>query len=530
MAWWRRLLGIGKAVPAGMSSGPAVVLSEDFLDALAKRDYRSISGTLLGMAKTLADERAPQAILSAARDRNWPEGELEKLEIVIDHYGGRNSEALAKSRKRLAERGFDADLYVTVAFALYQTNQFEEARSYLNDTMGHEDLLRARGDYWFARALICLSANDLAGAKDAADHGCQLIPDEMGMLENAAAIYLEYGDMERFDAIRARLRAFPVEPGYSYAIGSLALGDYEDGFRRLEARYDLNEAHRYMNKALFAKPRWRGEDLAGKSLLLSAEQGLGDTIQMSRYFPRLLELPARQVVVETQRETLSLLQHSFPGIDFRPRKYGELPDTQFDTWTGSMSLPFVFGSRRDTIPCREGYLTVPPENAEYWMDRVSRASSGRRPRIGISWSGQPTHRSDRRRSVPFALMAERMQATDADFFALQTNTPAYPPSNLWCFAEELLTLADTAALIEQMDLIITIDSCPVHLAGAIAKETWLLLPKGYEWRWGLEGEGNSWYDSVRVLRQERQGDWASLLDDVFHRRVPDWRRQVERWQ
>lgn len=506
-----------------------MTLPQDLLDALSGRDYEAISGILLAKGGTLEKE-LPQAILAAARGSGWAEAELEKLDIVIDHYGGKAADALMKSRKYLAERGFDPDIYITAALALHRAGQFEAAMTFLMDPMGHEELLHSRGDYWFSRALICLSVNDLPGAKDAADHGCRLLPGNMGMLENAAAIYLEFGDTQQFEAVRAQLRASPVEPGYAYAIGSLAIGDYEDGLKRMEARYDVYDVHLYMNKALLERPRWRGEDLSGKVLLISAEQGLGDTIQMARYIPGLSALPAKHVVVEVQRETVGLLEHNFPDVDFSPRSYGKVPDFPFDIWTGSMSLPYLFGSRRDALPGREGYLTVPPESRAYWSERVSRATSGRRPRIGISWSGQPSHKSDRRRSVQFALMAERMQEANADFFALQTNTPPYPPSNLWCFAEELLTLADTAALIEQMDLVITIDSCPVHLAGAIAKEAWLLLPKRYEWRWGLEGEGNSWYDSVRVLRQERHGDWASLLDDVFHRRLPEWHRQAERWQ
>ena len=113
----------------------------------------------------------------------------------------------------------------------------------------------------------------------------------------------------------------------------------------------------------------------------------------------------------------------------------------------------------------------------------------------------------------------QVRPINATFFALQTVVPDVMPVNVINVTEEMITLADTAALIEQMDLIITVDTSVVHIAGALAKETWLMLPKRYEWRWGLEGEDNDWYDTVKVIRQPKSGDWASVLDEVFNKRL-----------
>jgi hypothetical protein len=184
-----------------------------------------------------------------------------------------------------------------------------------------------------------------------------------------------------------------------------------------------------------------------------------------------------------------------------------------------MSLPYIFGVKVDNVPLKKGYLHAPPENTLYWQERV-RMIKGKRPLIGLAWSGQPWHRADRRRSIAFDEMMRAIKNIEADFFALQTQVPRIHPANLHNVSEELVTLADTAALIDEMDLIITVDTAPVHLAGALGKETWLLLPFRYEWRWGIEGEENPWYDSVKVLRQAQSGDWASLLDDVFNRQLP----------
>lgn len=137
----------------------------------------------------------------------------------------------------------------------------------------------------------------------------------------------------------------------------------------------------------------------------------------------------------------------------------------------------------------------------------------------MTWSGSPAHRADRRRSIPFARIVEAIRNIKADFFALQTKLPEIRPANLIDVSDEMVIFSDTAALIEQLDLVITIDTSVVHVAGAIGKETWLLLPYRYEWRWGLEGEKNNWYDSVSVLRQTRGGDWNGLLDEVFQHRL-----------
>jgi hypothetical protein len=201
------------------------------------------------------------------------------------------------------------------------------------------------------------------------------------------------------------------------------------------------------------------------------------------------------------------------------REFGQVPAVEFDCWVGVMSLPHLLGATAENIPGRGGYLKVPVDSVRYWRERVVQLARGGRPRIGLAWSGNPTHRGDRRRSIPYAVMMEAIRGVEADFFALQTHVPEDRPENLIDVSEEMVTLADTAALIGEMDLVITVDTSVVHVAGAIGKEAWLLLPYRYEWRWGLEGEGNRWYDSVSVLRQTTHGDWRGLLYSVFRDRL-----------
>ena len=203
------------------------------------------------------------------------------------------------------------------------------------------------------------------------------------------------------------------------------------------------------------------------------------------------------------------------------RRWEQAPQLGFDLWTGMMSLPFLLKVWGKDQPGRSGYLRVPPENAPYWKERVVRLSPTKKLKIGLAWSGQPNHRADRRRSIPFELMMRHVRGLPANFFALQTHVPQILPANVINVSDEMITLADTAALIEQMDMVITVDTSVVHIAGALGKATWLLLPKRYEWRWGLEGDENDWYDSVKVIRQTEHANWAAVLQDVFEHRLPE---------
>jgi tetratricopeptide (TPR) repeat protein len=500
-------------------------LPDDLLAALRSRRYDLITPAVRAWRTAQAQGPKPDTLLDAARAFGWGGRELDKLEVLAEYYFGDVNRAFERARPYTMGDQFDPDLYVICAVALFQNGQFDDAHRFLRQADAHAALVHDHADYWMMRALICWAANDMIALPAAVDRMCALSPDDPTALENASAMYLELGDMQAFHRTRARMAEDGLRPGYAYSLNTLALGDYAQGFRQMEARYEMEEARRYLNPALLSLSRWRAEPLAGRTLLVSAEQGLGDTIQMARYLPGLIGLGMGRVVMETQPETLTLLQYNFPDLPMAASEFGKLPPLDFDLWIGTMSLPQLFGTTTENVPGVSGYLGVPPDNAVYWRKRVSEISDGNRLRIGLAWSGLPAHRADRRRSVPIPVMMDAISGIDAVFFALQTQVAAEHPANLIEVFEELVTLADTAALIAEMDLVITVDTSVVHVAGAIGKETWLLLPYRYEWRWGLEGEDNHWYDSVRVLRQRSHGDWAGLLDDVFCRRLPMRRRQ-----
>lgn len=486
--------------------------------ALAEHDFASILPRL--RAWCMLAERDLGVLEETARHNGFSAIDLNKIGIMFAYYSGDVQSAFDRGQIHLQSHGFDQDLHLMSLASLYQGSQFEVAHAYLQRLGAAELAQMLRADYWHLVAAICWANNDMARLEQAIDRALELAADDGALLETALGMYIELGAQEKVLSVRARLAQSANAGGFTHSLSLLALGEKEEGLRLMEGRYDVDEVHLYINPGLRPHPRWKGEPLAGKRLLVSTEQGLGDTIQMARFLNVLQSLGPEKIVMEAQLETLPLLQYNFPEIPVVASRWGQSPPLEFDLWIGMMSLPFLLKAWQSKAPGKNGYLRAPPENSGYWNERIGRTVAGKRPNVGLAWSGQPRHRSDRRRSIPFELMMGAVRNVPASFFALQTHVPQILPANVMNVSEELITLADTAALIEQMDLVITVDTSIVHIAGALGKETWLLLPKRYEWRWGLEGEKNDWYDSVKVIRQTEHGNWNAVLQDVFENRLP----------
>lgn len=511
-----RLFG-GKSI-----SGGGVRLDTEVLSDLEQKNTGRLQAWLQQCMQDRPETVDLTQLLEEARRAGWSAAEVDKLETFALYYRGDIAEAFRHASKYAGVQDFDGDLFIIAAFSLYHLGQFEDAYRVLSSLGERECLMNGRSDFAIAAASICWAANRATEAENHIVKAWELAPDDPIVALNAYSIHFELGNMAAFDEVREAFQEGRYDldrAGFALAVIDLAQDRYEDGFRLLESRYKMLEAHRYLNRGLFGRPRWQGETLRGKTLLVSAEQGLGDTVQLARFLP-MVEALGAHVVVEVQAEAVTLLQFNFPHIEIFVREYAKAPPISFDLWVGMMSLPHLLGITAKDVPGKAGYLRVPPEAADYWRVRVTELARGRRPRIGLAWSGQPAHRADRRRSIPFARIANAIRGIDAVFFALQTHVPSVYPANLIDVSEEMVTLADTAALIAEMDLVITVDTSVVHLAGAIFKETWLLLPYRYEWRWSLEGELNNWYESVKVLRQPKTGDWESVLNSAFHHRLP----------
>lgn len=298
-----------------------------------------------------------------------------------------------------------------------------------------------------------------------------------------------------------------VEAAWSRALLQLATADYDAGWRGFELRWKRPELMAYASGP--GAPLWLGEaPIAGRTLLLRAEQGLGDSIQMLRYVPRLAALGAR--VLLAVQPPLEALAAAIPDVAALVRAGDPAPP--HDHQTPLMSLPLAMHTRFDTIPWDGPYLAAPAGKAAAWAARLG---ARKRLRAGLAWSGNPRHLNDRNRSLALAALGPLL-AQDADFVSLQKD---YAPADRAGLAEfgvadhaaALHDLGDTAALIAQMDLVIAVDTSVAHLAGAMGKPVWLLLPFAGDFRWGVEGETTPWYPSARLFRQAAPGAWTDTV-------------------
>lgn len=304
---------------------------------------------------------------------------------------------------------------------------------------------------------------------------------------------------------------------WNLGIAGLLTGDYCRGWERYERRFDVKGAPA---RRPFATPLWRGESLAGKSLLLHAEQGLGDTLQFIRY-ASLFQAQGAQVLVECQPALLPLLIGSkgvSEWIAAPKREPGamtvapvdHLPETDYQL--PMMSASWRASTTLDSIPAPEGYLRAPGEASKRWRKWLG--TKGRALRVGICWAGNPNHKNDRNRSIPPELLAELDTASDVEWVNLQKGHPIAPSLAVRNAARELRDFSDTAGLIENLDLVISVDTSVAHLAGALGKPVWVLLPFAPDWRWLLDRSDSPWYAGARLFRQPEAGRWRPVLQRV----------------
>ena len=335
---------------------------------------------------------------------------------------------------------------------------------------------------------------------------------------------LDLGDVD--EALRAHEKAVEIDPEcpgalYNLAMTRLRVGDFEQGWPGYEARWDFREVHRLPRT--FSQPRWRGEALHGKKILLHAEQGLGDSIQFGRYVS-MVTARGGEVLLQVQSGVNRLMgslavvktgQATVVPLGVKP------PD--FDLECPLMSLPAVFGTTVETVPWPGAYLGAEPEfvHAKRMLFphlRLEEDPEIRPLRVGLAWAGNPGYKADRYRSTNLKTLLPLLRTHGITWISLQKGDPAAQLEEMagkvfiWDGCSQDRDLSDTAALIATLDLVITTDTCIAHLAGAMAKPTWILLPHLADWRWMRKIETTPWYPTVRLLRQEVQGEWSSVVN------------------
>jgi tetratricopeptide (TPR) repeat protein len=298
---------------------------------------------------------------------------------------------------------------------------------------------------------------------------------------------------------------------WNEAILRLRLGDFAGGWKKYEWRWKRDGGAKKLRN--FTQPLWLGQDsVAGNTVLLHHEQGLGDTIQFARYATLLAQRDAR-VLLEVQPPLKSLLSHIGGGVQVIGR--GEdIP--RFDLHCPLLSLPLACRTDLGTIPTDVPYLAAPDASIERWKARLPQGKQ----RVGLVWSGNATHKDDHNRSIALARLAPLFDTPDIAFVSLQKElrdsdaaTLAADP-RLTDLGSQFEDFSDTAAVIAQLDLVIAVDTAVAHLAGALGKPVWILLPFCPDWRWLLDRSDSPWYPTARLFRQPRVNDWDSVIAQV----------------
>lgn len=333
-------------------------------------------------------------------------------------------------------------------------------------------------------------------------------PDSYNLLANAA---MERGEYQRAEELYCE--ALKREPTNRNANWNLALiwllhGDFARGWPQFEWRKRLQSV--VIDRHDYGPNEWRGEDVTGKTVLLHAEQGIGDALQFVRYAKVIKDHGAAQVIVEAPHPVLSLVAMA-RGVDNVVARGAILPP--YDLHASMMSLPWLFGTTLDTVPADIPYLSSEPRPV---ATRITRDGCS----VGFVWAGNPEHARDRLRSAPLEEFLKLPRTAPITLYSLQKGVAAEAElqalgaETVINLAPDLKDFRDTAAAIMALDLVITVDTSVAHLSGALGKPTWLLLPHVPDFRWMLERTDSPWYPSMKLFRQPSPGDWSSVFSAV----------------
>lgn len=317
-------------------------------------------------------------------------------------------------------------------------------------------------------------------------------------------------------------KAVELSKGRSQALLALATLYLLQG--RYKVAWELYDTFRLskIKKRLGDVRLWQGEDLTGRRILLFYEQGFGDTLQFVRYVNKVSDLAA-QVVLWVQPPLKKLFSYSFPSILIYDGD--NLPMEQYDFTLPLMSLPKIFHTTEADIPGEVPYLRISEALAQKWRRKTLAASAGLL-KVGLVWAGNPQHANDRNRSMPFELFKEILTVPGIAWFSLQAGKRVKDLQGIaevMDYSAELTDFYQTAGLVKNLDLIISVDTAVAHLAGALGKETFILQPYYPDWRWQLDRTDSPWYPTVQLIRQEARGAWPGVIRKV----IEELRRKIQ---
>lgn len=431
---------------------------------------------------------------------------------------GRLAEATENYRQAIRLKGDYAAAHVNLAMTFKELGRVAEA------VENYTQAIRLKPDYAEAHNNLGIALKELGRLGEAVESHAEAIrlrPDYAEAHSNMGIALHACGEHDK--ALESCERAIQLNPEYAQAHWNRSLillvkGRLKEGWDEYRWRRKTNlAASAYAHK--FDKPLWEGRPFVGKRLLVHYEQGLGDNLQFVRYLPTVKRLGGT-VIFETPKSMYGLLE-SFDGIDeLVEASPAAPPDVEFDFYTSLMDLPGICGTTLETIPAEVPYIHSDAAKVRRWRERF--VTDGFK--VGLVWGGRPTGRNEvlslQHRSCALEQFAPLAAVPGVTLYGLQKGPPAaqvgqlgrrIPITNL---GEQFEDFTDTAAAIENLDLVISIDTSVAHLAGAMGKPVWVLLKTDADWRWLLERTDNPWYPTMRLFRQSRAGDWAAVLNRV----------------
>lgn len=429
---------------------------------------------------------------------------------------GDNNQAVKAFRNALALKPDLSEALIYLGIALINKGDFAEAQTFYTQIhAANQNNPRIVNDY----GMLLYYQGKFKNSIHMFERALSLKPDYVDALSNIGVALRSFGQLKKAISILEQVIAMKKhehEADYHKNLGMtlLADGQLKRGWREFEWRLKLPQmAHLQQG---MTKPRWNGEVIKDAILLIRAEQGLGDTLQFCRYASRVAALGLR-VIMEVQ-PGLPRLIRSLKGIEQVITVGDDLPDHDF--YCPMMSLPKIFDTSIKTIPANIPYLSVTDEILAYWQKRLPDDSS-RLLKVGMVWAGNPRLHStalaaaDRRRSISPELLVSLKDIDGIQFYSLQKEGPPPPKDlNMITLIDDCHDFADTAALAANLDLIISVDTSVVHLAGALGKPVWVLNRFDSCWRWMYNRDDSPWYPTLRLFRQTTPGDWKNVVSRI----------------
>jgi tetratricopeptide (TPR) repeat protein len=458
--------------------------------------------------------RADEAVVACRRALQLAPGYAAAYNNLGNALGalGQTEEALAASRQAIQLQPRFAEAYHNVGNHLKSQGKLTEAAD------AYREAVRLKPEYAEAHNNLGIVLLE----QDKVEESVAVYHQLTRLKPSYAEAHTNLGNALRragrpAEAIAAHRRAIELTPDIAEAHWNLGLvllatGDLISGWQEYEWRWKAKGFPYRMRD--FAQSQWRGEKLNGRTILLHAEQGLGDTIQFVRYATEVAAAGGK-VILECQAELCRLL-NDFPGVSQIVAAGQPLP--AFDLHCPLMSLPFAFATRLESIPRSAPYLMA---DSKLQSDRARLLEDdSRRIKVGLAWAGRPTHQNDRIRSIELNTLAPLAGAKGVRFYSLQKGPAARQAGapdaaiEVVDFSDQLVDFVDTAALIANLDLVITVDTAVAHLAGAMGKPVWVLLAHLPDWRWMLDREDSPWYPTMRLFRQNAPGQWNDVIARV----------------